>query len=190
MDDSYERNLNEGFISFAADRRDLDHIPSHPTPPHRSNSEDVENLGNARNFLYLIDPEQYPDKDSYLNALRGSEHDLLIIDLFYHGIALTPSEVDTLKVKDGGGSRLVICYMSIGEAEDYRYYWKEEWKDDPPAWIDEENHDWEGNYKVRYWDRIWHSIIYGSDGAFADRIISAGFDGVYLDLIDAFEYYE
>ncbi len=190
MDDSYERNLDEGFISFAADRRDLDGIPSHPTTPHRSNSQDVQTLSSAKNFLYLIDPERYPDKDSYLNALRGADHDLLIIDLFFHGIALTTSEVDSLKVKDGGGSRLVLCYMSIGEAEDYRYYWKDEWKEDPPRWLDEENPDWEGNYKVRYWDAEWQRIIMGGDGAYVDRVLSAGFDGAYLDIIDAFEYYE
>jgi cysteinyl-tRNA synthetase len=190
MDDSYEKNLNECFISFAADRRDLDGIPAHPTPPHRSNSEEVQTLSSAKNFLYLIDPEQYSDRDSYLNDLRGTSYDLLIIDLFFHGIALTPSEVDTLKVKQGGGSRLVLCYMSIGEAEDYRYYWQEDWKEDPPAWLDEENPDWDGNYKVRYWDPEWQRIIMGKDGAYVDRVLSAGFDGVYLDIIDAFEYYE
>jgi cysteinyl-tRNA synthetase len=80
--------------------------------------------------------------------------------------------------------------MSVGEAEDYRYYWRSEWKKDPPGWLDEENPEWEGNYKVHYWDTEWHSILYRSEGAYIDRILDAGFDGVYLDLIDAYEYYE
>jgi len=29
--------------------------------------------------------------------------------------------------------------MSIGEAEDYRYYWKEEWRTNPPMWVGEEH---------------------------------------------------
>ena len=30
---------------------------------------------------------------------------------------------EELKIKDNGGKRIVIAYLSIGEAEDYRYYW-------------------------------------------------------------------
>ena len=30
----------------------------------------------------------------------------------------------------------------------------------------------------------------GSPDAYLDRILAAGFDGVYLDIIDAFEYFE
>ncbi|MCX5769013.1 MAG: hypothetical protein NTZ09_01885 [Candidatus Hydrogenedentes bacterium] len=32
--------------------------------------------------------------------------------------------------------------------------------------------------------------ILGGPDAYLDRIITAGFDGVYLDIIDAFEYFE
>jgi cysteinyl-tRNA synthetase len=52
------------------------------------------------------------------------------------------------------------------------------------------NPDWEGNYKVRYWDPGWQAIIYGSPHSYLDKIIAAGFDGVYLDIIDAYWYYE
>ncbi len=80
--------------------------------------------------------------------------------------------------------------MSIGEAEDYRYYWQDSWINNPPNWLEDENPDWEGNYKVRYWDKDWQSIIYGNDNSYLKKIINAGFDGVYLDIIDAFEYFE
>jgi cysteinyl-tRNA synthetase len=76
--------------------------------------------------------------------------------------------------------------MSIGEAEDYRYYWNPEWKTNQPSWLAEENPDWPGSYKVRYWDKYWQKIIYG----YLDKILTAGFDGVYLDIIDAFQYFE
>ena len=51
--------------------------------------------------------------------------------------------------KEGGGSLLVIAYMSIGEAENYRYYWQEEWEGNPPSWLAEKNPDFPDNYKVR-----------------------------------------
>ena len=75
--------------------------------------------------------------------------------------------------------------MSIGEAEDYRFYWREEWDDSGPSWLDVENADWPGNYKVRFWDSGWQSIML----QYADRILAAGFDGVYLDIIDAYEVF-
>ncbi|NPA44475.1 MAG: hypothetical protein GXO49_02970, partial [Chlorobi bacterium] len=81
-------------------------------------------------------------------------------------------------------------YMSIGEAENYRYYWQEEWNTNKPEWLDKENPDWEGNYKVWYWNKDWQNIIYGNDNSYLKKILDAGFDGVYLDIIDAFEYYE
>ncbi len=48
------------------------------------------------------------------------------------------------------------------------------------------NPDWEGNYKVRYWHKSWQRIIL----KYVDEIITQQFDGIYLDIIDAFEFYE
>lgn len=190
VDASYDGNELKGFVSFAADRRELDGIPSYPEAPNNVNGNDIRSLTDAKNFLYLIDPEKFPDREAYLDAVKGTDFDILILDLFCEGTELTAGEVASLKKKEGGGERLVICYMSIGEAEDYRYYWRSEWNKGPPRWLDEENPDWDGNYKVHYWDTEWQSILYGNENAYLDRIIMAGFDGVYLDIIDAFEYYE
>ena len=84
----------------------------------------------------------------------------------------------------------MISYMSIGESEDYRYYWQANWSTNKPEWLDAENPDWPGNFKVKYWNPEWQSIIYGNDGSYLKKILDAGFDGVYLDIIDAFEFYE
>ena len=42
---------------------------------------------------------------------------------------------------------------------------------------------------MRYWNAEWQDVVFGNDDAYLDRIIAAGFDGVYLDIIDAYEYY-
>lgn len=80
--------------------------------------------------------------------------------------------------------------MSIGEAEDYRYYWQSGWNSDKPSWMVAENPDWPGNYKVKYWEKEWQDIIFGNAYSYLDKIIDANLDGVYLDIIDAFEYFE
>lgn len=204
VDDSYTQNEAHGYISFAAER-ELDSVPTYPATPYNAHGGAVASLADARNFLYLLNPDAFASRADYLAALGASDHDLLIIDLYAPGSsggssALTSAEVDTLRDKASGDGRLVIAYMSIGEAEDYRPYWDAAWESDPPEWLAGENPDWEGNYKVRYWLESWQEIILGAGGASVDTapdadsylglILDAGFDGVYLDIIDAFEYFE
>jgi cysteinyl-tRNA synthetase len=191
VDHSYSRSALNGYISFAADFRELHHIPEYPTPPYKTNADDVSSLNDAKNFLYIINTALYTDKISFINALQATNYDLLIIDLFFDGnFFLTSGDIEALKVKNNGGKRLVISYMSIGEAEDYRYYWKDEWNKNPPDWLGDENPDWPGNYKVHYWVDEWQRIIFGNTDSYLDKIIATGFDGAYLDIIDAFEYWE
>lgn len=190
MDDSYRQNESRGYISFAADNRDLNNIPDYPLVPYNTNSQNITSLAAAKNFLYLLDARSFSDKDSFLNALRETDYDIIITDLFYDGLELTYQDVQSLKKKANGGSRKCIAYMSIGEAEDYRYYWDDEWKTNPPPWLAEENPEWPGNYKVRYWDPAWQAIIFGNANSYTKKILDAGFDGTYLDIIDAFEYFE
>jgi len=190
MDDSYYHNAARGYISFAADHRELDNIPDYPKNPYNAHVSDVTALAEAKNFLYLINPGLFPGRDAFLDAVRETNYDIIIIDLFYEDTALTVSEVASLKIKANGGSRLIIAYMSIGEAEDYRYYWQAEWEVDPPSWLTGENPEWPANYKVQYWNKDWQSIIYGKDNSYLKKILTVEFDGVYLDIIDAFEYFE
>jgi cysteinyl-tRNA synthetase, unknown class len=190
VDASYAQNAQNGYLSFAANRRDLDQIPPYPPQPSNKNNQDINSLTQAQNFLYLINPGAFETRQAFLEALQQTNYDLIFIDLFTGQNALTAEEVATLKQKKDGGRRLVVAYMSIGEAEDYRYYWQISWAMTPPEWLDAENPNWAGNYKVQYWNPDWQRIIFGHTNAYLDRILNAGFDGVYLDIIDAFEYYE
>ena len=99
----------------------------------------------------------------------------------------TAQKIEALKHKDGTQRRLVIAYLSIGEAERYRYYWRPEWemRESRPAWLGPENPNWPGNYLVTYSDPQWQSIIFGSPAA--TSIMAAGFDGVFLDRVDTFQ---
>jgi cysteinyl-tRNA synthetase len=128
----------------------------------------------VNDFLYQL-------QNADIDAIAASDFDLVVLEI---------SDIDTAAVDQLHESgTLVVCYMSIGEAEDYRWYWDESWDDDPPDFLDEENPDWEGNYKVHYWDPDWQALIYGSEDSFLDRILALGCDGTYLDIVDGYEYY-
>ena len=191
MDESYLLNDLYGFLSFATDKRKLNTIPLHSSKPFNVNSENISEIIQARNFLFILSYELFDRRSDFLQTLRHTDYDLLIIDLFYNdGIAFTPEEVQSLKTKNNGGSRLVLCYLSIGEAENYRYYWHKSWEKNAPRWLEKENPKWPGNYKVKYWNKNWQSIITGNADSYLQKIINSKFDGVYLDIIDAFQYFE
>lgn len=141
------------------------------------------NLASVQSWGYQLQQVE-PD------LVAASPYDLMVIDYARDGsdeLAFSHADVAAMQRKPDGEPRIVLAYLSIGEAEDYRSYWQRGWTDSPPVWLGDENPDWPGNYAVRYWEQQWQSLIMGSPGAYLDRIIAAGFDGVYLDRIDAFD---
>lgn len=130
--------------------------------------------------LQQVDPAQ----------VAASSYDLVTIDYSRDGSrdgVFSAADVAQMQVKPDGGHRIVLAYLSIGEAEDYRAYWHREWSANPPSWLGSENPDWPANYAVRYWDAQWQSLIFGAPGAYLDAIIAAGFDGIYIDRVDGFD---
>ena len=138
-------------------------------------------LSGVNDFLYQL-------QDLELEAVGASGYDLVIMDYSADGTGgaeYTASEIESLK-NSPGGPKVLLAYMSIGEAEDYRFYWQERWVEAAPAWLGAVNPDWPGNYKVRYWDEAWQDIIFD----YTTRLVDAGFDGAYLDIIDAYRYFQ
>ena len=168
-------------------------------------------LAAVDDYAYVLQDDPVLD----LDAIGESAFDLVIIDYSEDGSEEGEwSREDVEALRDSpGGAKIVLAYMSIGEAEDYRFYFDAAWvtpdpevaPDGPfeltaeaPPFLAPPNPDWPGNYKVRYWDAQWQEIIVsnpgdnayiGDDASYLDRIVDAGFDGVYLDIIDAYEYF-
>jgi|CXWK01.1.fsa_nt_gi cysteinyl-tRNA synthetase len=128
-----------------------------------------------------------------IDKIIASPFDMVIIDssMFPDGkeIRLTREQVESMKKKPDGSRRVVIAYFSAGEAEDFRYYWKPEWNKHRPTWVYKADKDWKGDFIVKYWDKDWQKIIYGTPDSLIDRIMDAGFDGVSIDRVDAYYYF-
>jgi cysteinyl-tRNA synthetase, unknown class len=108
---------------------------------------------------------------------------------FFMEWPLPASDIAIMRKRPDGGRRIMLSYLSVGEAEDYRNYWQWEWleeKANRPSWLGEENPQWEGNYPVKFWEQGWQSIMFGGPEKYLDSIIRAGFDGVYLDRVDVY----
>ena len=82
-----------------------------------------------------------------LDELIGSKLDLVVINHVLDGSTgriARLEDIKRLQLKADGGRRLVLAYLSVGEAEAYRSYWKSEWRDRPPAWLGPENSNYVG----------------------------------------------
>jgi len=133
----------------------------------------------VQDFLYQLQRAR-PDR------IGDTAFDLVVVSLSATGNS--PDVIPALK-DSSGGPKIVLCYMSIGQAESYRWYYQPEWGQNPPEWMGETDPVW-GDHWVQYWHPEWQAIIYGSPESYLDRIIELGFDGVYLDRVDAYWYYQ
>ncbi|MGL4969680.1 MAG: endo alpha-1,4 polygalactosaminidase [Fusobacteriaceae bacterium] len=155
-------------------------------PIEKSEMEDVNHLSEVKNFLYLLNPEKFKNLEEYFKALDRTDVDLLIIEPHLKGKILDKSQIEKLKTRKNGTKRLVIGYLSLGEGEDYRKYWKKTWKKEKPHWIMEKNPHWAGSYRVKYWDPEWKEIV----KQYQESLKEIGLDGYYLDTLDTYYYFE
>src|SRR5690606_32239541 len=95
----------------------------------------------------------------------------------------------------GAGRKVLLSYISVGEVEDFRDTWNEAWTKNgkasgaltaaAPDWLGPLNPDWPESRKVRYWDPDWQAIAFERIEAIAGQ----GFDGAYLDIVDAYYFW-
>lgn len=170
------------------DLNDDDDFAGVPTRrPSPENPGNVMTLPQARNMLVMLDSRNYASRGEWLAAMSGTNYDVLVTDAFYRGNrSLTKDEVHGLKFKELGARRLVLARMSVGYAEDERYYWQREWRIGAPTWIQALGPDRPGQYVVEYWNPAWKAII----GRYFAGLMDLGFDGVVLDGVEAYRRWE
>jgi cysteinyl-tRNA synthetase len=142
-------------------------------------------LADVSRWLYLIDVDLELET---VDQIAASAYDMVVLDFI-------PSEEDNTdypmaevvaQFQNASHPKLVIAYIDTGQAEAYRTYWKPGWGIGNPEWIVGADPDgWEGNFPVAYWYDEWREIWLGRDG-YLQAIIDAGFDGVYLDWVEAY----
>ena len=136
----------------------------------------------------------YQLQDADPTALSGSGFKVIVMDYSRDGTDQEKYTAQQIQALHAAGKK-VLAYISIGEAETYRYYFNKAWTSGSgsqihpsataPCWLGNVDPDWAGNFAVRYWSEDWQQIILG----YVDKVVAQGFDGVYLDKVDEFEYW-
>lgn len=187
VDAAIEANNNEGFLCFPRTSSNYDY-QFIPEEIESENDLDIHELSDAQNYLYLISTDNYNSQEEMIDDISSTNYDLIIIDLFFNESTLSPAEIEQLKIKENGGERLVISYLNIGSAEKYRYYWEDNWKLNRPNFLKKEYEGYEDEIWVKFWKDKWKEIIYGNNDSYTKKVIDAGFDGVYLDNVEAYYF--
>ena len=157
---------------------------------HTARADDMQLGGmTIKNWGYQL-------QNDTADTIANSPYDVIVIDYSKDGStsgAFTPDELVQMKKKPDGSRRIVLSYISIGEAENYRYYWLERgWnrRANRAGVVDDQNSEWKGNYSARYWMSEWQDLILNDSDSYMNRILQAGFDGIYLDKIDVCDAYK
>jgi endo-alpha-1,4-polygalactosaminidase (GH114 family) len=150
--------------------------------PVGENPNNVAELDQAKNILALLETRKFQSPKEMVDALRRTNHDVLIVDPLFNGNQpLTEGQIHVLKYKSLGARRLVLARLTIGLADDTRFYWKPEWTVGNPQWIVGFVPGVSGLYWVDYTNPQWKDII----GKTFAAILDMGYDGVLLDGVTA-----
>ena len=111
-------------------------------------------------------------------VIAAAPFDVKVVEVYTDdGQMFTPAEVK--QMGGGPGQALLLGYFSLGEAEAYRDYFASI----PSEALGPEDPNWAGDFEVAYWTPEWKGVAEAS----IDRMVKAGYDGIYFDVVDAFQ---
>lgn len=151
----------------------------------------------------------------HMQRMESSTNTLWVIDYSKDGSEGQKfSSAEIAKIKRNGNT--VISYFCLGESEKARFYWptfdrqalikkgevasvgyKNEVlnfsMEDGVQVLGRDNAEYVDNFPVKYWLPSWQKIMVEDSTemglSYLNRVMNAGLDGIYLDTVDAFEYY-
>jgi cysteinyl-tRNA synthetase len=186
--------------------------PPADEPPTPNGAAEPIHLPQVKFWAYQIQDLSEP---SAVDKLANSHYDMLVLeptrtdwssdDRCFDTKAMV-SQLKDSKASDGVHRKLIIAYIDVGEAENWRWYWtwSREWprhEPRPADWPDyilaQDPDGWEGCFPLAYWMEEWKDIViygrnhdsspYGDYNSVIDEVIKDGFDGIYLDWVEGFE---
>jgi cysteinyl-tRNA synthetase, unknown class len=193
----YEKDMKADFLN---DKGYLNKIISEITKENIPSTSKIK-LENIKYWAYQINGNYSDDE---VKKLVDSKYDLIVLEptrtiskSYNYDIASVVKKLKESKASDGISNKLVLAYIDIGQVEDWRWYYdkiKNKTGNDNLI-LGADSEGWSGSYQVKYWSQDWKDImINGSKYAEGlnynsnlQQSINDGFDGVYLDWVEAYE---
>ncbi|MCP4688753.1 MAG: hypothetical protein GY859_11930 [Desulfobacterales bacterium] len=150
-------------------------------------------LAGVKYWAYNI---QDVDTERQRQQLVGSHFDMYVLEPVVtekenesFDIAALIRDIRQHNIDARGVDPLILAYMDIGQAETWRWYYQDSWEVGNPDWIvAEDPDDWEGCYPAAFWSPDWRRIVITGFGgrSMVEESLKAGFDGIYMDWVEAF----
>ncbi|NQV98850.1 MAG: endo alpha-1,4 polygalactosaminidase [Rhodospirillales bacterium] len=192
VDEARKQASERGFISLVADTpsAEIFKLPAYPPRPPNENPNSVISLNMVQNFATVRNSGPYGQQAQFALKMHDTNYDALMVEVFHGREPLSRQAVETLKYKKLGAKRLVFAYMNVGTAASYHYYWRANWREGSPYWINSPLRDDPDRYHVEYWNADWQGVMSGNPNSYLYGIIAQGFDGVVLDGLDVYKFFE
>lgn len=145
-------------------------------------------IGYIGNGPKYTDPTQQKNfVTSFHYQLQNTEFENLInLDVDALVIDQDEANLTTTQISQLASKFLLLGYINIGEAEDYRSYWQDDWRPGYPSYIDEAIPNEPGKYTAKFYDTNWQTIQLTRMQSLAEQ----GYEGAYLDGIESYKYYQ
>ena len=191
-EEAIRRASEHNFIPFPA-LQPIDQInalPRFPARPYRENGESIVSFPGVRNFMIVNDSRPFGREDEYALKLHDTNFDAAIVNVFHGRLPLSATAVETLKYKKLGSRRLVLARVDISSISAGSFFWKPNWREGNPNFIDAPMAGEPDRHWIQYWRTNWQRIVTGNADSYLFGVIAQGFDGVVLAGLDAWRHFE
>ena len=189
--DSYEEalqeSLGEKILFYGFSNPDLAFNNINYRQHLSENAKNIFSLHDAKNILIVTDDSRYAKAYDFIRGLQNSNYDVIVIPALFHGKhPFSPADIQSLKFKKNGTTRLVLAEINISEASPQMYYWKKSWKRGSPDWLVRPSYVDKDAFIVEYWHPEWRRLL----GNHLQGIIRTGFNGIFLTGSQNHTYFE
>lgn len=189
IDKLYADSASKGFVPFVAEGPALATIPKSPSSIYKANAASILTAADMKNYLYMSNSQGFGRTSDLILALRKTNYDALIIDIFHGKSPLTKADVKLLKYKHLGSRRLVLAEIDISSASVFQYFWSSDWRVGNPPFLYAPYKKDSDRFRTAYWDPEWQALISGNAQSYLYGIIDLGFDGVVFKGLNAWQFY-
>ncbi len=166
-------------------------IANWPKRPFRENSHTVTNAQSIKNYLIINDSSRFGTREEYAMKVHNTNFDMVITPVFHRrSTTLGRHNVRKMQFKKTGARRPVLAYLDIGAADVGAFYWQDSWRMGNPSWILDLAPSSSDKYLVQYWHPSWHQVLYGHNMSFMYGIMKEGYDGILLDGVENYEFFD